>query len=311
MEPLVESSKVSRKNKDPTGTKVKRSKKRTSEDDVTNQEALEQKVPSINNDIDNNRNTFNANNELYFSKKTKYNVKFNRKNVQGTKEYTHVNNLPENIIKTEEPEESLTLEFQNAVDDLVEADNASRHGRNVNNPKTNVIQNEVKDNFTNINNKECDTQNLTNSYEFDIPMIEVKATVPIQTLKDGIRDSISINKITTSPTSEKKLKAQMSIDGEVNTDVKELSIIKDKGNSNHISDTIESDKEFKVENIDDDMPEDNNADNINAIKIEDSGEVSNVPEGKSEESDDLESKVLELEKKMLNRFKGSLFDSIF
>lgn len=317
----MESTKVSRKNKDPTGTKVKSTKKRRLDNEVPNQEALEQKVPSIHN---NDTNTYDVSNEMFnFTNNTEGNVvKFirNKENFcKGTMKYIHDKNLPENVFKTEDTEESFTLEFQNAVNELVQADNASQHEGDINNSEMNVIINEVNDNITNLNYNQSDTQNLSNSDEFDIPMIEVNAVVPIQTLKDGIRDNTSTIKINTSAKSDKMKYADVSIDsGKVKNHVEECSNNKQK--SNHVSDTTESDDELKVPEtvkVDEDIsivhckPGDNNASNKNAIKTEVSGEVSNAPEAKSEESDDVERKLLELEKQVLDQFKGSLLDRMF
>ncbi|XP_026333044.1 uncharacterized protein LOC113240052 [Hyposmocoma kahamanoa] len=302
--PVVESTKVSRKNKDPTGTKVKSTKKRRLDNEVANQEALEQKVPSIHN---NDTNTYDVSNEMFnFTNNTEGNF------CKGTMKYIHDNNLPENAFKTEDTEESFTLEFQNAVNELVQADNASQHEGNTNNSEMNVIINEVNDNITNLNYSQSDTQKLSNSDEFDIPMIEVNAVVPIQTLKDGIRDNTSTIKINTSAKSDKMKYVDVSIDsGKVKNHVEECSNNKQK--SNNVSDTTESDDELKVPEtvkVDEDIsivhckPGDNNANNKNATKTEDS----NVPEAKSEESDDVERKLLELEKQVLDQFKGSLLD---
>lgn len=294
---------------------------------MANQEALEQKVPSINNhDIDNNKNTYDLNNEVFnFTNNTKDNVvKFVRNKEtfsKGSKEYIHDKNLPENVFKTEDTEESLTLEFENAVNELVQADNASQLEGNLNNSETNVINNEVNDNITNLNDHQSDTQNLSNSDEFDIPMIEVNTVVPIQTLKDVIRDNTSTIKITTSSTSDKIKYTQVSIDGDkVKNYVGERSNKNNKQNSNQVSDTTESEDEMKkleTVQVDENIsnvhckPRDNNANNKDSIKTECSGEVSDVPEAKSEESDDLERKLLELEKQVLDRFKGSLLDKMF
>lgn len=285
---------------------MKSSKKRRLEHEVANQEAPEQKVPSIiNNDIDNNTNTYDVNNEMFNFIKTKDKVvNFIRKKetfCKGTKEYIHDNNLPENVIKTEDSEESYTLDFQNALDDLVQADNASQCKGNLNSAETNVINNEVNHNVTNLNDNQGDTQNTNNSDEFDIPTIEVNTIVPIQTLKDGIRDNISTIKMNYA---------------QVSNDAGESS---NKQNSNHVSNTTECYDELKFlesVKVDEDInnlhckPGDNNASIKNAVKTEDFEETPNVPEAKSEESDDVERKLLELEKQVLDRFKGSLLDKM-
>lgn len=317
---MVESPKVSRKNKDPTGTKVKSSKKRRLDNEVVNQNALEQKVPSINtNDIDNNTNTDDVSNEMFnFTNNSKDKVvKFIRNKrtfCKDTTEYIHDNNLPENIFKTGETEESYTLEFQNAVNDLVQADNASQLEGNINNTETIVIINEVN-NVTNLNDNQSDMQNLKNIDEFDLPMIEVNTVVPIQTLKDGIRDNVSTIKINTSPKSDEMKYIQVSIDGgKLKNDVEEHS--NNKQNSNYLSYSNES-KVLETAEVDENIsdihgePGDNNANSKNAINAGDFREESNVPEAKSEESDDIERKVLELEKQVLGRFKGSLLDRMF
>lgn len=286
---------------------------------MANQVVLEQKVPSINNkDIVNNTNTCDLSNEMFnFTNSTKDKVvKFIRNKetfCKGTEECIHDSNLPKNVFKTEDTEESYTLEFQNAVNDLVEADNASQLESNLNISKTNVINNEVNDNITNDN--QSDTQNLNNCDEFDIPMIVVNTGAPIETLREGILDYISTNKINTPPKSDKMKCTQVSIDsGEVKNDVEELSNKNIKQNSNHVSDTAESDDELKVQETFSNVrskPGDNNANSKNPTKSEDSGETSKVSEAKSEESDDLERKLLELEQEVLNRFKGSLLDKMF
>lgn len=351
MESMGELPSATPKNKDPTGTKVKRSLKRISEDDVANHEGVEQNGPSTNN---NGTKKLKA---VVICPKCK---KCKRKGTT-TKKDTQVN-LPEKVIKPEDSEESLTIELKKALYDLLGVDTASQREGNVS--KTNVIKTEVNDNFT--NDKQSDMQNLTNSDEFDIPTIEVKATIPIQTLRNAIED-----KLTTPQMKEINLETQMSVDGGetkkdveeltiINTgDPKELPIIKVEEDSNTLeyahtiedeenlekqmsvhggevtndvkelsainteedpkvlpviqvqkdSNTIEYDQTLHSEKVED-IPIDNNVENKEAVKTKESGEVLNVLETESQDSDDLEKKVLELERKMLNQFKGSLFDTM-
>lgn len=281
---------------------------------MANLEAPKEKVPSINNyEVDNNTNTYNVSNEMFkLTNNTKDKVvKFVRNKetfCKGTEEYIHDNNLPEKIIKTEDTEESYTLEFQNALNDLLQADNASQFEGNLNNSETNVINNEVNDNITNLNNNPSGTQNLNNSDEFDIPLIEVNTVIPIQTLKDGINENVSMININTAPKVDKLKYTEVAIDAGDHSN---------KQNSNHVSVTTKSANELKVLEpikVDEDISnlhcKPNDANNKNAT-TEDSGEASNVPEAKSEESDDVERKLLELEKQVLERFKGSLLDKMF